>query len=143
MRTLNLILKRNEKDDYVKDDIQYYGFSFLWEDDSPIQLNFASFCKTGIKTIFGNNFQNKDYKTTFYLNPVNEADPLTKIPNAKKVRRMYMTKSNNVITMFFSKGIPTDIKFTENDEEKTKNWIGFNEITESKYWFDFAATLEE
>lgn len=141
-----VILHRNEKEDYEKEGVTYYGFEIQHSDGTPANLNFSHFCKIGIATIFGKDtvLQNKDYKAIFHIVFVNEKDEYKEIPNTKKARRLYMVKTGEEIKFFFKTGVPTIMNFNSKDEESVLKWIGFHNHPENeKVWFDFGATLIE
>lgn len=139
MNSIEVLLNRNEKDDHEKDGIQYFGFNILHPNGTPANVNFAHFCSVGLATIFGKDFkpENRNYKALFHFIPKEEKDPLSDVPSATRVRRLYFIRENGKARMFFRKGIPTEITFDNQDEPNVLQWICFDAAVENeKFWFD-------
>lgn len=144
MNSIEVLLNRNAKDDHEKDGVQYFGFNILHPNGVPANVNFAHFCNVGLSTIFGKEFkpEDKNYKALFHFVPKSETDPLSDIPSATKVRRLYFVKTDGKARMFFRKGVPTELTFDDHDEPEVLNWICYSSVPDNeKFWFDFAATL--
>lgn len=155
-RVADLILIRDPSKDYEEEKdgetISFFGLDICWADRQPTSVAFAHFCTVGIGTIFGLGKEKKsiekllpkgEYAVKFYFIPVDIDDPKSKVEGSFKVRRMYSWKENGELQFFFSRGIPTIMKFSDKDEERVKGWVNFEGTPEKeKIWFDFAATVE-
>lgn len=145
-RTLCVRFVRDATKDAEKGDIQYSGFTFTWPDGRPIQTGLEKLCQRGTKLFFGKEGLQKDTALLKIVSvPVNEQDPITKIP-ATKVRRFYLLRQGDLGTVYFMQGIITDVVFDVTKEEpEVLQWIGLTpELKDGdKYWFDIYALPEE
>jgi hypothetical protein len=143
-RTITALLRRNKSHDGQKDykdnkKITYTGFDICWPDGSPTNVNFARFCKIGIRSIFGRTPpQDKDYLVTLSLTP------LPSLPPQPHPRILFLKKQGHVAKMFLHTGDETEFSFSNTDDPKVRSWIDFDNLKDNvPYWFEFNASNKE
>jgi hypothetical protein len=136
-KTITVQFKRNENYDAQKENIEYSGFDFLWQNGTPIKTGLDKFCQRGIKLFLGKNGLNQPNQllelTVISIN--SENDPLPKT-NCRS-RRFYIKRENEKGIIHFMNGTPTDVIFNEEiDEPEVLNWIGLTPKLKNIAWFD-------
>lgn len=137
MRTITVQFKRNENFDTQKENIEYSGFDFFWQDGTPIKTGLDKFCQKGIKLFLGKNGLNQPNQLLeITVLPINSKDdPLPKT-NCRS-RRFYIKRENKKGIIHFMNNTPTDIIFNEEiDEPEVLNWIGLTPELKDVAWFD-------
>ena len=141
-RYIDVLLRRNSRNDGSSEDARYTGFDIFWEDGQPAQVNLVRMCGIAVRQIFGDRVPHTgSFRVRFYLVPV--GDPCTgrlAVPRSLKPRRVYFERQGATIALHLANGFCTDIVFHQDEDPRMLRWVGFNQLSHGQQqWVDMLA----
>lgn len=141
-RKIDVLLRRNSRNDDTSEDAAYTGFDICWENGQPAQVNLARLCGIAVHQIFHNQIPHEgSFHVQFYLVPVeNRGAPRLAVPRSLKPRRVYIERQGPVAALHLANGFCTDIIFHQDDDPRMLRWIGLMQLSDGQQqWADMVA----
>jgi hypothetical protein len=141
-RKIDVLLRRNSRNDDTSEDATYTGFDICWENGQPAQVNLARLCGIAVHQIFHNQIPHEgSFHVQFYLVPVeNRGAPRLAVPRSLKPRRVYIERQGPVAALHLANGFCTDIIFHQDDDPRMLHWIGLTQLSDGQQqWADMVA----
>lgn len=144
-RKIDVLLRRNTRNDGTAGAVSYTGFDICWEDGQPAQVNLSRLCGIAIHQIFGDRIPQADsFRVQFHRVPVDKRSaPRLAVPRSMKPRRVYFERQGPVAALHLANGFCTDIAFHQDDDPRMLDWIGFTQLSEGQQqWADLVALYD-
>lgn len=141
-RKIDVLLRRNTRNDGTSEDATYTGFDICWEDGQPAQLNLARLCGIAVRQIFGNQIPDPgSHRVQFHLVPVeNCCAPRLEVPRSLKPRRVYFERQGPSAALHLANGFRTDVVFHQDDDPRMVRWVGLTQLSHGlQQWVDMVA----
>ncbi len=141
-RKIDVLLRRNTRNDGTSEDATYTGFDIYWEDGQPAQVNLARLCGIAIHQIFGGQIPLAgSFRVQFYLVPVDDrCAPRLAVPRSLKPRRVYFERQGPMVALHLANGFCTDIVFHQDDDPRMLRWVGLTQLSHGQQqWVDMVA----
>ena len=141
-RRIDVLLRRNARNDAASEDATYTGFDICWEDGQPAQLNLSRLCGIAVRQIFGDQVPDSgSHRAQFHLVPVeNGCAPRLAVPRSLKPRRVYFERQGPSAALHLANGFRTDVEFHQDDDPRMVRWVGLSQLSHGvPQWVDMVA----
>src|SRR5205085_2112774 len=120
--------------------VELTGYNFYWPDGRQVGLAFQSFCKIGLRYLFGRQpLMRAKVRLRFYVLQSREAS-LLKIPS-HRIRVLCLRRDGRQLHLHLSDDTPTNIGIDlDHDDPGVLEWVGASGVPDGgRQWFGFLA----